>query len=556
MFNDLFLTYLKQENVITDENIAKINEAVANGKEEAFRYITSNIMREDALFGHLSVFLGLQKREVQLSEISFDLISKFPKEHIVINKYCPLYEYNDEIYFAICNPMCIEAINELKQYTSKEFKYILVTPSNMLTLINYLTNKIKQTDVLTSYADENTDITVGGDVNDDSSAPIITLCDSIINDAVSRKASDIHIEPFEEEIIVRYRIDGKLVVINKLKPHIFQPLVARFKILSDINIAERRLPQDGKIVKEIDGVQYDFRVSTMPTIHGEKLVIRIFHKSLHSSDMSLLGLSDEQRELITNIISRPHGIIMLTGPTGSGKSTSLYAFLRHLNKPDTNIVTVEDPVENQIDGINQVQVNNKANLTFSNVLRSILRQDPNIIMIGEIRDEETAQIATRAAITGHLVFSTLHTNSAAGVVSRLIDMGIPPYMVSDSLLCSISQRLVRKLCPKCKREHMTTPGEMEMLQIHEPKKIYEPVGCPICSNTGYSGREGVFEILPIDDRVRDIIMSKNYTSEMLYDSVREYIPSIIDNTREKVLNGLTSMEEYESLIEEIKVNER
>lgn len=555
MFEKLFLPYLVKNNVLKEEQVLEIEDKV-NDETSLISILNNDYLREEELYSYLSKFFGLDYKKIQLSEINFDLVNQFPREHITLNKFLPLYEDDKNIYFIFANPQCLENIYELKKYSAKNYKFILVSESNMETLMDYLNNKIKQADVLTSYSDEDSDITVGSDTSgEEADAPIITLCDSIINDAVSRKASDIHIEPFENEILVRYRIDGKLQLFNKLKPHIFQPLVARFKIMSEMNIAERRLPQDGKIVKMINGNQYDFRVSTMPTIHGEKLVIRIFNKSLHTNDLSLLGLNEDQKREVIDAISRPHGIILLTGPTGSGKSTSLYAFLRYLNKVDTNIITVEDPVENQIDGINQVQVNNKANLTFASVLRSILRQDPNIIMIGEIRDEETAQIAVRAAITGHLVFSTLHTNSAAGVVSRLIDMGIAPYMVSDSLLCSISQRLVRKLCPNCKKEHITTPGEMVMLGINEPKKIYEPCGCPMCSNTGYSGRVGIFEILPIDEKVRNIIMSKEYTSELLHNSVKEYIPSVSEGARDKVLSGETSLEEYEDLIEEVKANE-
>ena len=556
MFNKLFLTYLKDKQILNDEEVNELLTKTEADKTRVIDELADNYLKEEALYQNLAEFLGLELRNIQITELDMNLISKFPREKLIINKFFPLFETENEITFAIVDPLCLEEINELKIYSSKVFRYLLALPSKMETLVNYLNNKIKQTDVLENYSDSDDAITTAVGTGDETSAPIITLCDSIIKDAVSRKASDIHIEPFEDEVYVRYRIDGKLVLINKLKLTIYPPLVARFKIMSEINIAERRLPQDGKIYQTINGNQYDFRVSTMPTIHGEKLVIRIFNKTLNTNDMSLLGLNESQKKTIIDTITRPHGIILLTGPTGSGKSTSLYAFLRYLNHEDTNIITVEDPVENQINGINQVQVNNKANLTFSNVLRAILRQDPNIIMIGEIRDEETAQIATRAAITGHLVFSTLHTNSAAGVVSRLIDMGIEPYLVADSLLCSISQRLVRKLCPNCKEEHETTLGEMAMLGINEPKKIYKPKGCPLCSHTGYLGRTGVFEILPIDSRVRDIIMSKTYTSEKLHNAVKTYIPSIIDDARDKVLDGTTSLEEYESLIEENKAEQR
>lgn len=330
--------------------------------------------------------------------------------------------------------------------------------------------------------------------------------------------------------------------MNKIPVNLYQSVLARYKIMAEMNIAERRVPQDGKINMQIGDMKYDFRVSTIPTIHGEKLVIRIYNISLSTSNLATLGLSDSQQRLVVEMISRPHGILLMTGPTGSGKSTSLYAFLRYLNKQNVNIITVEDPVENQIDGINQVQVNPKANLTFAAALRSILRQDPNVIMIGEIRDEETAQIAIRAAITGHLVLSTIHTNDAAGVVSRLINMGVPPYLVADSLLGAISQRLVRKLCNGCKKEDVTTTAEMDMLHIDAPAKIYRPCGCRACNHTGYLGRIGVFEILVCNDVVRETIMDPNYTGELLNDRLKGVMPTVLHNAGERVLRGETSIE--------------
>ena len=322
--------------------------------------------------------------------------------------------------------------------------------------------------------------------------------------------------------------------------------------MSELNIAERRVPQDGKISLDVEGNSYDFRVSTVPTIHGEKIVIRIYSRTFSSSDISSLGFSDKQKDLIMDMITRPHGIILLTGPTGSGKSTTLYTFLRYLAKEDTNIMTVEDPVENEIVGINQVQVNPKANLTFAAALRSFLRQDPNVIMIGEIRDEETAQIATRAAITGHLVLSSIHTNDAAGVITRLVNMGIPKYLVADSLLGAISQRLVRKLCPKCKSAKMTNSLEMKILNIEEPAEIFEPVGCLYCNNTGYLGRIGVFEIMILNDEIKNIIMSDDFTSEKVGEIVERDMTTVLSHTKERVLAGITSLEEYDQLVDIVK----
>ena len=380
-------------------------------------------------------------------------------------------------------------------------------------------------------------------------APVIKFCDTLLVNAVNRGASDIHIEPFAQTVIVRLRIDGRLKVFDEIPLENYSAILARYKIMAEMNIAERRIPQDGKISMKIEDNDFDFRVSTIPTIHGEKIVIRIYSRTFISSDISTLGFTAEQQSLILEMITRPHGIILLTGPTGSGKSTTLYTFLRYLAKEDTNIVTVEDPIENEIYGINQVQVNPKANLTFAVALRSFLRQDPNIIMVGEIRDEETAKIATRAAITGHLVLSTVHTNDAAGTVSRLINMGIPKYLLVDSLIGSISQRLVRKLCPKCKASRRMTPSEMELLNINEEIDIFDPIGCDECNNTGYSGRTGVFEIMILSDEIKQIIMSDDFTSERISQVLKKEDTTILRHTRDRVFSGETSVEEYRQLLD-------
>jgi len=552
MFNKLFVDFLKNNNLVDN----KIDElAPLYNKEDSFIcdiLLANNIFKEKELCYILANYIGIEYRDISLTEIDLELVKRFPREKLILNRSIPYKETEDSIYVIISNPLSIIEIDDLKNYLNKKMIFQLVVDSKMEEFLSFINNKAKQTSILASFSEQDY-------INEDSldeiaenDAPIIALCDSILVDAVSRNASDIHIEPYEDEIRVRYRIDGQLETMNSVKPNLYPHLLARFKIMSELNIAERRVPQDGKISNEINGNRYDFRVSTMPTIFGEKIVIRIFNKTLSSSNMSLLGFSEDQRRLITSIITRPHGIVLLTGPTGSGKSTTLYTFLRYLNKGDINIVTAEDPVENEIKGITQVQVNPKANLTFSSILRATLRQDPNIIMIGEIRDEETAHIAVRAAITGHLVFSTIHTNSAAAVVSRLVDMGIAPYLVADSLICSMSQRLIRKLCPHCKKEHITTDEEMRLLGLAQPKKIFEPCGCSICSNTGYQGRVGIFEILPVDSKVRNVIMNRNFTSEMLEMKVRETISPIRNEARLKVLSGETSIKEFTSLLSEYK----
>ena len=449
------------------------------------------------------------------------------------------------------NPFKIEELRELLSLGGKKIKFIVSPPQQMKRILDYANNKLQQDEAMSEYIKNDT---VKEEIDPDApiDAPVIKLCDSILIDAITRAASDIHIEPFSKSVYIRFRIDGKLKKIDELNTQIYPAILARYKIMSELNIAERRVPQDGKISLNVEGNTYDFRVSTIPTIHGEKIVIRIYSRSFNSSDISSLGFSEKQKDLIMGMITRPHGIILLTGPTGSGKSTTLYTFLRYLAKEDTNIMTVEDPVENEIIGVNQVQVNTKANLTFAAALRSFLRQDPNVIMIGEIRDEETAQIATRAAITGHLVLSSIHTNDAAGVITRLINMGIPKYLVADSLLGAISQRLVRKLCPKCKKLKTTNPAEMAILRIDEPAEIYEATGCLYCNNTGYLGRIGVFEIMILTDEIKEIIMSGDFTSEKVGEIVERDMTTVLSHTRERVLAGITSLEEYDQLVDIVK----
>lgn len=558
LFNELFSRYLiNNEKKIKPEIINELtNKASQNGRTLYEEIIRNKTLTEEAIYIDLANFLNIKYTTCQLTELNLDLINKFKREKLIEYECIPFKETDKEIEFLISNPFRIEEIKELQYYVAKKYTYSLIVPSQMQNILDYIDNKIQQNQVLNDFTTNKADITEQTTKDVTIDAPVIKLCDSLLKEAVSRGASDIHIEPFNEDVRIRYRIDGKLNTIDTIPTNMYPAILARFKIMSDLNIAERRVPQDGKINMEIGDLKYDFRVSTLPTLYGEKIVIRIYNISYSSSNLSALGFNSEEEILIKDMIQRPHGIILLTGPTGSGKSTTLYAFLRNLNNEDTNIITVEDPVENEIVGVNQVQVNPKANLTFATALRSILRQDPNIIMIGEIRDEETADIATRAAITGHLVLSSIHTNDAAGVVTRLINMGIPRYLVSDSLLAAISQRLVRKLCPKCKKEHLTTKEEMEMLNLKEARMIYEADGCPYCNHTGYYGRTAVFEIMVVDEKVRDIVMNPNFTSDMLNEYLEKNMRSLLENAKTRVLAGETSIEEYEKLEKVIEIKER
>jgi len=376
-------------------------------------------------------------------------------------------------------------------------------------------------------------------------APIIRLINTLLSQAVREGASDIHIEPFESRSVVRFRTDGVLRDVMEPQRVLHNILVSRVKIMARLDIAEKRLPQDGRISLKLAGRPVDVRVSTLPTEHGERVVLRLLDKQAGRLDLGRLGMSDPVLASLKKIISQPHGIILVTGPTGSGKTTTLYAMLSQLNTQQHNIMTVEDPVEYDIDGIGQTQVNGKIELSFARALRAILRQDPDIIMIGEIRDLETAQIAVQASLTGHLVLATLHTNDAAGAVTRLVDMGVEPFLVASSLSAVVAQRLVRKLCPECKQGKKTTPAELEMLGANpgEPFTAWSPVGCPECAQTGYQSRTGVYEMLTVDETVRSMIHDGSSEGQLRsYARAHGMIPLREDGVR-WLRDGITSLEE-------------
>lgn len=380
--------------------------------------------------------------------------------------------------------------------------------------------------------------------------PSVRLVDSVIKEAIPFRASDIHIEPFEKVVKVRYRIDGDLQVRAEFPIESYPAICARLKILAGISIAERRIPQDGRISMTINETDYDFRVSTLPTVYGEKFVIRILDKTSFNWTRSELGFTDEENAVINKILAHSYGIVLLTGPTGCGKSTTLYSFLKEINKPTVNVITVEDPVEYTLHGVNQVQVNPKANLTFASALRSILRQDPDVIMVGEIRDEDTAEIAVRAAITGHLVFSTLHTNDAPGAIVRLEDMKVSDYLVADALVGVIAQRLVKRLCPVCKKRGRTNEAEMKILGTDEPVSIFRPQGCRFCNHTGYKGRVAVHEIMYMSDKIKRAVTSGEPLERLREMAEEEGMSDLWSCCKKLVLGGVTDISELMSLYDD------
>ena len=381
-------------------------------------------------------------------------------------------------------------------------------------------------------------------LENEDDAPIIKLINAMLSEAIKESASDIHIETFENTLQIRFRVDGVLREVLKPNRKLASLLVSRIKVMAKLDIAEKRIPQDGRISLRIGGRAVDVRVSTMPTGHGERVVLRLLDKNAARLDLKDLGMTDQNRINFSNLIEKPHGIILVTGPTGSGKSTTLYAGLTQIDAKERNILTVEDPIEYAIEGIGQTQVNSKVDMTFARGLRAILRQDPDVVMIGEIRDLETAQIAVQASLTGHLVLSTLHTNTAAGAITRMEDMGVEPFLLSSSLLGVLAQRLVRTLCPHCRESHLPDEEERHLLSLDEDndKVIYRAVGCVDCNFKGYRGRMGIHELLPVDEKVRELIHN-GQGEQVIEKYVRRECASIRHDGFEKVMAGKTTLEE-------------
>lgn len=479
-----------------------------------------------------------------LPEVTSFINEALAKKHMMI----PLQCENNTLQVAMSDPLNIFAIHDLKLITKMEIVPMLATATDISRAIDRVygagkTQKIAdQFKIEPHKLKEKSNKTRDDQMKDITNSPIVKFVDTLIEQAVSREASDIHIEPSESYIRIRLRIDGQMIELFKMDISASNAITARIKILSKLDISERRLPQDGRIQKNIEGQELDLRVSVLPTIHGEKVVIRILYRSGMRLSIKQLGFHPAGEAKIRSLLKAPNGIILVTGPTGSGKSTTLATALRELNTANINIITVEDPVENMIEGISQIAINVKAGLTFARALRSILRQDPDIIMVGEMRDLETSEIAIRSAITGHLVLSTLHTNDATSSINRLIDMGIQPYMISSSVRGVVAQRLVRKICPSCKELYKITLEEHQLTKIPLDAILYLGKGCQACSQTGYKGRLGIYEVFVTDLYMQELISKNKLTSEEIREeAIKRGMRTLQDNARWNVLKGNTSV---------------
>lgn len=520
-----------------------------SGKKLGEVLVEEGIVTEEQIAMALSTQLHIELIDLTTIAVSQDILDLIPVNVLKKNKIFPI-EYADSmnvLRVAMADPMDMYAQDDISIITNCQVEPAVTTTRNIMLAIDKYYGQDEETTALEAYAKEkNLNVEeVDAAEEDINSSPIVMLVKEMIDKAVRQRASDIHIEPTERKVRVRYRIDGALYEKAKYDINVLNAMVARIKIIGGMDIAEKRKPQDGRITQVVDRMEYDIRVSVLPTVYGEKVVMRLTSKTGLTKEKSQLGLKPREMEQFDYILQNPHGILLVTGPTGSGKSTTLYTALSELNKEDVNIITVEDPVEANIDGINQVQVNPKAELTFATALRSILRQDPDIIMIGEIRDRETASIAVQASITGHLVVSTLHTNSSASTITRLEDMGIESYLIADSVIGVIAQRLVRRLCKECKRPRLATADEKELMgcSMEEDVTIYEPCGCSKCENTGYKGRIGVYEIMKMSPRLKTIISKRQGADAIKEQALQEGMYTLRMSATEYVLDGTTSFEE-------------
>ncbi|NFN19130.1 type II secretion system protein GspE [Clostridium botulinum] len=524
------------------------------GKKLGEILVDSNIITEEEIIESIEQQTGIKK--VDLNTITFDnkSIAIIPKNLCSKYSLIPFGFDNNKIKVAMSDPLNIYAIDDVAISTGFEIETFISKKNDIKKFIEiyYSSQQVnmaaQQLAKESSQSKKNNTVNIE-EIDDVKNAPVVKMVEYLFKNSIEMNASDIHIEPFENEIRIRYRIDGQLQPVNILNIDSLGPLITRIKILAGLNIAEKRIPQDGRIIVNIGEKDVDLRVSVLPVVHGEKVVIRILNTSNYNVSKDKLGINEKNLKKIDKIISNPYGIVLVTGPTGSGKSTTLYSILSELNSNNVNIVTVEDPVEYTLPGVNQVNVNTKAGLTFASGLRSILRQDPDIVMIGEIRDNETAEIAIKAAITGHLVLSTLHTNDAPSSIIRLIDMGIKPYLVSTSVVGILAQRLVRKVCNKCKESYEASKYEKEILGIDENEdlKLYKSSGCGYCNNTGYSGRIGVYEVMEMTRDHREAI-NAGANSDILKDiSLKNGMTTLDMECRELVVKGVTTITELATI---------
>lgn len=551
MRNERIGDYLVSQGLLNEEQLQKVLQVQkeSNGAKKFGDVVVElGFMTEVNFTKALAGKLRVQYVDLDNIDINTDAVQKVPEQLARKHTVIAINIQGKRLTVATNDPVNFIVLEDIKVSTGMDTVPVLATTSAINKAIGKCYSMQNVDNVLEGVNAMANDL--GGSIEDQEaqdrveSAPIVKLATTIVENSFRADATDIHIEPFDKYTRIRIRVNGDLVELMNISSAVHSALTTRFKLISGMNIAEKRIPQDGRFTQVVDGCTLDVRVSSLPMVHGEKIVIRILSTGqIALRKITDLGMSDYNYQLFESMLRVPHGVILVTGPTGSGKTTTLYAALGEIARPNVNVVTVEDPVEKAIDGINQCQVNQKAGMTFAAALRSILRQDPDIVMIGEMRDTETADIGIRAAITGHLVLSTLHTNDAASTVVRLVDMGVASYMVATSLIGVIAQRLVKVLCPNCKSPRLSTEEENELMGIPSSIEIYEPVGCSNCNNTGYKGRTAIHEIIHCTAKVSAIIAAGGGKEEIEQAARANGTKLLRDNASELVQAGQTSIDE-------------
>ncbi|XWN53291.1 Flp pilus assembly complex ATPase component TadA [Anoxybacillus flavithermus] len=534
---------LIEAGLITREQLEETLKEKAPGQKLGDALLQRGYITEQQLIEVLEFQLGIPHVSLYRYPIDPKLMNLVPKEFAKRNMLIPLKQEGDRLFVAMADPMDFFAIDDLRLSTGFHIEVAIASKDDILRAINKYYDIDDSVEEFLNIAPQQEVREQEKFVEDDS--PIVKLVNQILQMAVEQRASDIHIDPQETKVVIRYRIDGILRTERALPKHMQGMLTARIKILANMDITEHRVPQDGRIKMNIDFHPVDLRVSTLPTIYGEKIVMRVLDLGAALNDLNKLGFNKVNLQRFIQLIEQPTGIVLITGPTGSGKSSTLYAALNRLNGEHVNIITIEDPVEYQLEGVNQIQVNPNVGMTFAEGLRSILRQDPNIIMVGEIRDRETAEVAIRASLTGHLVLSTLHTNDALSTVARLIDMGVEPFLVATSLSGVVSQRLVRRVCRDCQEEHEPTKREIDIFARRGLKieKVIRGRGCPTCNMTGYKGRIALHELMVMSDDMRKVILNGEPLSKLREIAIKNKMIFLIDDGLLKVKQGLTTTEE-------------
>jgi len=556
MVKKSFAQSLADLNILNPKEIEQYRIESINNNQPLYVYLkTNNILNDDIIAKvYANQFDTQYIDHINEKMVPPELISKIPLKFLRDNSIIPI-KFNDEIRLVVSDPNNFKPIDELSMILSINSKPLITTKKNIIDSINRYYPLEGTKEMIEELEEENnlnneldfSEIQEEDILGMANEAPIIKLVNHILYQAVKKEASDIHIEPFEKELRVRYRIDGVMYPSMNPPKRIQSALISRLKIMAHLNIAEKRIPQDGRIQIKIADKSIDIRVSILPVSFGERVVMRLLDKTKTFGSLDTLGFSKRDFTILKNSIAQPNGILLITGPTGSGKTSTLYSILSNLNSPEVNIVTVEDPVEYQMAGIGQVQVKENIGLTFAAALRSILRQDPDIVMIGETRDKETAQIAIQAALTGHFVLSTLHTNSSAATITRLIDMGIEPFLISSTIISVIAQRLIRKLCPECKEIYKPEAEILKKIHIDYLKasqiEFYKPKGCEICSYSGYKGRLAIFEIMAMTPDIAKLTIEKADTAIIEEQAIKDGMTLLVEDGIKKAIEGLTSIEE-------------